>query len=66
LELFDEGADLIVEITEDYYFNGNDKVLPRSIATREAFMNAMTLDIGMGGSTNTILHLAGHCPRSRS
>jgi dihydroxy-acid dehydratase len=57
LDLFNEGADLIVKITEDYYFNDNDKVLPRSIATRAAFMNAMTLDIGMGGSTNTILHL---------
>ena len=57
LELFNEAADLIIKITEDYYYNGNDKVLPRSIATREAFMNAMTLDIGMGGSTNTILHL---------
>jgi dihydroxy-acid dehydratase len=57
IELFKRGADRIVDITEDYYFNGNDKVLPRSIATREAFMNAMTLDIGMGGSTNTILHL---------
>ena len=56
-ELFFEAADLIVKITEEYYFNGNDKVLPRSIATRQAFMNAMTLDIGMGGSTNTILHL---------
>jgi dihydroxy-acid dehydratase len=57
LELFNRGADRIVEITDEYYFKGNDKVLPRSIATREAFMNAMTLDIGMGGSTNTILHL---------
>ncbi|MBN1925935.1 MAG: dihydroxy-acid dehydratase [Prolixibacteraceae bacterium] len=57
LELFDEAADRIVKITEDFYFNGNEKVLPRSIASREAFMNAMTLDIGMGGSTNTILHL---------
>ena len=56
-ELFTEAADLIIKITEEFYFNGNDKVLPRSIATREAFMNAMTLDIGMGGSTNTILHL---------
>jgi len=56
-ELFKQGANRIVDITEEYYFNGNDKVLPRSIATREAFMNAMTLDIGMGGSTNTILHL---------
>jgi dihydroxy-acid dehydratase len=57
LELFRQGADLIVEITKEYYFNGNENVLPRSIATRQAFMNAMTLDIGMGGSTNTILHL---------
>jgi dihydroxy-acid dehydratase len=56
-ELFYKGADLIVKMAESYYFEGNDKVLPRSIATREAFMNAMTLDIGMGGSTNTILHL---------
>jgi dihydroxy-acid dehydratase len=56
-ELFDDAAGLIVKMTEEYYFNDNDKVLPRSIATREAFMNAMTLDIGMGGSTNTILHL---------
>ncbi|MBN2263880.1 MAG: dihydroxy-acid dehydratase [Prolixibacteraceae bacterium] len=56
-ELFNEAADLIIKITEDYYYNGNEKVLPRSVATREAFMNAMTLDIGMGGSTNTILHL---------
>lgn len=56
-ELFYQAADLIIKNTEEYYFNGNDKVLPRTIATREAFMNAMTLDIGMGGSTNTILHL---------
>ncbi len=56
-ELFFEAADLIVENAEEYYFKGNAKVLPRSIATKEAFMNAMTLDIGMGGSTNTILHL---------
>ena len=40
-----------------YYFKGDDTVLPRSIATRQAFMNAMTLDIAMGGSTNTILHI---------
>ena len=57
IELFYKGADRIVEMAEEYYFKGNDKVLPRSIATRESFMNAMTLDIGMGGSTNTILHL---------
>ncbi|NLV67592.1 MAG: dihydroxy-acid dehydratase [Spirochaetes bacterium] len=47
----------IVAITEDYYFNGNKSVLPRSIATRQAFLNAMSLDIAMGGSTNTVLHL---------
>src|SRR3712207_8110036 len=40
-----------------YYEKGDDSVLPRSIATREAFLNAMTLDIAMGGSTNTVLHL---------
>ncbi|MCF8363143.1 MAG: dihydroxy-acid dehydratase [Prolixibacteraceae bacterium] len=56
-ELFDDAAELIVKMTEEYYFNNNDKVLPRSVATRESFMNAMTLDIAMGGSTNTILHL---------
>ncbi|MFO7867686.1 MAG: dihydroxy-acid dehydratase [Bacteroidales bacterium] len=56
-KLFEHAAEKIVEITKDYYFNGNDAVLPRSVATREAFMNAMTLDIAMGGSTNTALHL---------
>ncbi len=56
-ELFKRAADLIVDNAEAYYYKGNDNVLPRSIATKEAFMNAMTLDIGMGGSTNTILHL---------
>jgi len=56
-ELFVKGAKAIVELTYDYYKNGNEKVLPRSIGSREAFMNAMTLDIAMGGSTNTVLHL---------
>ncbi len=56
-KLFEKAAKRLVEITRDYYENGNDKVLPRSIATRDAFMNAMTLDIAMGGSTNTVLHL---------
>jgi dihydroxy-acid dehydratase len=54
--LFEKAAKQIVKITNEYYFEGNDKVLPRNIATREAFMNAMSLDIAMGGSTNTILH----------
>jgi dihydroxy-acid dehydratase len=57
LRLFDRAAQRIVEMANDYYFNGNDKILPRSIATRTAFLNAMTLDIAMGGSTNTVLHL---------
>ena len=56
-KLFEKAANQIVKITYDYYQNGNEKVLPKSIATREAFMNAMTLDIAMGGSTNTVLHL---------
>ena len=55
--LFEKAAELIVRMTNDYYENGNEKVLPKSIATREAFMNSMTLDIAMGGSTNTVLHL---------
>ncbi len=56
-KLFEKAAKRIVEITYDYYQNGNDKVLPRSIASRAAFNNAMTLDIAMGGSSNTVLHL---------
>ena len=50
-------AKLIVENAFKYYEEGDESVLPRSIATREAFLNAMTLDIAMGGSTNTVLHL---------
>ncbi|MBS3775688.1 MAG: dihydroxy-acid dehydratase [Bacteroidales bacterium] len=50
-------ARLIVENAKSYYFEGDSSVLPRAIATREAFMNAMSLDIAMGGSTNTVLHL---------
>lgn len=55
-ELFIKAARQIVLNAERYYFEGDDSVLPRNIATREAFLNAMTLDIAMGGSTNTILH----------
>ncbi len=55
--LFEDAARLIVRLAEEYYFNGNDAVLPRSIATRQAFLNAMSLDIAMGGSSNTVLHL---------
>ena len=56
-ELFKEAAKKIVEIAYKYYQDGDESVLPRNVATKEAFMNAMTLDIAMGGSTNTVLHL---------
>lgn len=56
-ELFRKGAELIVKLANDYYFKNNEAVLPRSIATKDAFENAMKLDIAMGGSTNTVLHL---------
>jgi len=55
--LFERAGRAIVEITRQYYANGDESVLPRSIASRDAFENAMTLDVAMGGSTNTILHL---------
>ena len=55
--LFAKAAKIIVENAKRYYFDGDDSVLPRSIATKAAFENAMSLDIAMGGSTNTVLHL---------
>src|SRR5512140_438470 len=57
LKLFEKAAGIIVGLANRYYFEGDDSVLPRSIASRDAFMNAMSLDIAMGGSTNTVLHL---------
>jgi dihydroxy-acid dehydratase len=57
IKLFEKAAKRIVAITNKYYRDGDDSVLPRSIATRAAFMNSMTLDIAMGGSTNTVLHI---------
>ena len=57
IQLLKDAAKHIVENAMKYYGEGDESVLPRSIATRAAFMNAMTLDIAMGGSTNTILHL---------
>jgi dihydroxy-acid dehydratase len=57
LRLFEIAAALIVENTKRYYYDGDASVLPRSIASRQAFLNAMSLDIAMGGSTNTVLHL---------
>jgi len=56
-QLFIDAAKRIVEIATQYYSEGDETVLPRSIATREAFENAMILDIAMGGSTNTVLHI---------
>ncbi len=56
-KLFERAASRIVEMTERYYEKGDETVLPRSIAARDAFFNAMSLDIAMGGSTNTVLHL---------
>ncbi len=57
IQLFKDAARQIVVNAMKYYEEGDDSVLPRNIATREAFLNAMTLDIAMGGSTNTVLHL---------
>ena len=64
--LFIEAARQIVENSYAYYRDGDESVLPRSIATRAAFLNAMTLDIAMGGSTNTVLHLLALPTRQES
>ncbi len=56
-KMAEKAAKLIVKNAYEYYEKGNSSVLPRSIATKEAFLNAMSLDIAMGGSTNTVLHL---------
>lgn len=57
IELFKAAARQVVKNAFAYYEDGDESVLPRNIATRKAFMNAMALDIAMGGSTNTVLHL---------
>lgn len=57
VQLMQDAARLIVKNALAYYEDGDESVLPRSIATRQAFLNAMTLDIAMGASTNTVLHL---------
>ena len=57
VQLLKDAAKQIVANAMKYYGEGDESVLPRSIASRAAFINAMTLDIAMGGSTNTILHL---------
>lgn len=57
IKLFEKAAKRIVELAYEYYYDGNEAVLPRNIATKATFNNAMSLDIAMGGSTNTILHI---------
>src|SRR5690606_20996706 len=56
-ELYEAAGRTVVEITKRFYDGDDDSVLPRNVATRSAFENAMALDVAMGGSTNTILHL---------
>jgi dihydroxy-acid dehydratase len=56
-KLFERAGQLIVELAKRHYEQDDYSILPRSIATKAAFENAMTLDIAMGGSTNTVLHL---------
>ena len=55
-ELFEQAGRTIVALAKRYYEEDDDSVLPRNIATRDAFLNAMSMDIAMGGSTNTVLH----------
>lgn len=56
-DLFIKAGEIIVEIAKRYYENDDESVLPRNVANRDAFLNAMTMDIAMGGSTNTVLHI---------
>src|SRR5690242_6484896 len=63
--LFERAGALIVDLAKRYYEGDDESVLPRSIASREAFENAMALDIAMGGSTNTILHLLAAAHEAR-
>jgi dihydroxy-acid dehydratase len=55
--IFEQAAIRIVDMAKAYYMDNDDSILPRSIASREAFKNAVALDIAMGGSTNTVLHI---------
>ena len=57
LDLFEQAADVLINNVNKYYSGGDSSVLPRSVATKEAFENAMRLDVAMGGSTNTVLHI---------
>jgi dihydroxy-acid dehydratase len=64
-ELFERAGRLVVALAKRYYEQDDESVLPRSIATRDAFENAMALDVAMGGSTNTILHLLAAAHEAR-
>ncbi|MFF0579492.1 dihydroxy-acid dehydratase [Streptosporangium saharense] len=64
-KLFQDAGRQLVEITRRYYEQDDETVLPRSIATKEAFENAMALDVAMGGSTNTILHILAAAREAR-
>jgi dihydroxy-acid dehydratase len=63
--LFERAGTLVVELARRYYEDGDESVLPLAIATRDAFENAMALDVAMGGSTNTILHLLAAAHEAR-
>lgn len=56
-DLFDRAGETIVQLAHRYYDDDDESVLPRAIATKHAFENAMTMDVAMGGSTNTVLHI---------
>src|SRR3954452_24994506 len=62
--LFEKAGALIVDIAKQYYENDDESVLPSSIASRDAFENAVALDVAMGGSTNTVLHLLAAAPEA--
>ncbi|MCW2916961.1 MAG: dihydroxy-acid dehydratase [Actinomycetia bacterium] len=64
-DLFEDAGRLIVDITRRYYEQDDESLLPLNIATRDAFENAMALDVAMGGSTNTILHLLAAAREAR-
>src|SRR5262249_5805216 len=64
-ELFARAGRLVVDLVNRYYSGDDESVLPRSVATRDAFENAMALDVAMGGSTNTILHLLAAAHEAR-
>src|SRR5499427_2443659 len=64
-ELFERAGRLVVDLVKRYYGNDDESVLPRAVATRDAFENAMALDVAMGGSTNTILHLLAAAHEAR-